>query len=139
MSTTKCSVLIVDDEPYILPTLAALISRDFEVLTASSADAAQAILERRSVDIILTDQRMPRRTGIQLLEWVRQNRPQVVRLLMTGFAELDDAIDAINLDGGGSSELWIASEGGIINRPSDGQERSVVNHLGIRITSAPGW
>ena len=97
MSATKCSVLIVDDEPYILPTLAALIGRDFEVLTASSADAAQAILERRSVDIILTDQRMPRRTGIQLLEWVRQNRPQIVRLLMTGFAELDDAIDAINL------------------------------------------
>ena len=39
---------------------------------------------------------MPRRTGIQLLEWVRQNRPQMVRLLMTGYAELDDAVEAIN-------------------------------------------
>ena len=97
MSTTKCSVLIVDDEPYILPTLAALLSRDFEVLTASSADAAQAVLESRPVDIVLTDQRMPRRTGVQLLEWVRTNRPDTVRVLMTGFAELDDAVDAINL------------------------------------------
>src|SRR5207248_7064384 len=88
---------LVDDEPYILPPLAAHLGRDFEVLTADSADAAQAILEQRSVDIVLSDQRMPKRTGIQLLEWVRQHRPQTVRLLMTGFAELDDAVDAINL------------------------------------------
>jgi len=93
----KCSVLIVDDEPYILPTLAALLGRDFEVLTAGSAEAAQALLEQRPVDIVLSDQRMPRRTGIQLLEWVRQHRPQTVRLLMTGFAELEDAVAAINL------------------------------------------
>ncbi|MBI1913351.1 MAG: diguanylate cyclase [Planctomycetes bacterium] len=93
----KSSVLIVDDEPYILPTLAALLGRDFEVLTAGSADVAQALLEKRPVDIILSDQRMPKRTGIQLLEWVREHRPQTVRLLMTGFAELEDAVDAINL------------------------------------------
>src|SRR5204862_3503433 len=97
VSTMKSSVLIVDDEPYILPTLAALLGRDFEVLTAGSADAAQALLEQRPVDMVLSDQRMPKRTGIQLLEWVRQHRPQTVRLLMTGFAELDDAVDAINL------------------------------------------
>src|SRR6266480_3044875 len=97
VSTNQCSVLIVDDEPYILPTLAALLGRDFEVLTAGSADAAQALLEKRPVDIVLSDQRMPRRTGIQLLEWVRKHRPQMVRLLMTGFAELDDAVAAINL------------------------------------------
>jgi exopolysaccharide biosynthesis protein len=44
--------------------------------------------------------------------------------------------DAINLDGGGSSALYIASEGGIVNRPADGHERSVLNHLGFRMTSA---
>jgi exopolysaccharide biosynthesis protein len=43
--------------------------------------------------------------------------------------------DAVNLDGGGSTELWIAAEGGIVNRPSDGHERIVMNHLGVRITS----
>jgi diguanylate cyclase (GGDEF)-like protein len=97
VSTTKCSLLIVDDEPYILPSLAALLGHDFDVVTAGSADAAQAILESRPLDIILTDQRMPRRTGVQLLEWVRQHAPSTVRLLMTGFAELEDAVDAINL------------------------------------------
>jgi diguanylate cyclase (GGDEF)-like protein len=97
VSTKQCSVLIVDDEPYILPTLAALLGRDFEVLTAGSADAAQALLEKRPVDIVLSDQRMPRRSGIQLLEWVRHHCPRTVRVLMTGFAELDDAVAAINL------------------------------------------
>src|SRR5262245_28673497 len=70
VSTNHCSVLIVDDEPYILPTLASLVGREFEVETANSADAAEEVLARRPIDIVLTDQRMPRRTGVQLLEWV---------------------------------------------------------------------
>ena len=96
MKTELFSVLIVDDEPYILPILTGLVSREFEVVSANSADEAQQVLERRSIDIVLSDQRMPRRTGIELLEWVRQHRPRTVRLLMTGFAELEDAVDAIN-------------------------------------------
>ncbi len=96
MSTPKCSLLVVDDEPYILPTLAALLAGDFEVVTADSADGAQAVFARQSIDIILTDQKMPRRTGVQLLEWVREHSPRTVRLLMTGYAELEDAVDAIN-------------------------------------------
>jgi diguanylate cyclase (GGDEF)-like protein len=89
-------LLVVDDEPYIIPTLTALLANDFQVLTADSADAAQELFGRHSIDLILSDQKMPRRTGVQLLEWVRQHSPKTVRLLMTGYAELDDAIDAIN-------------------------------------------
>jgi diguanylate cyclase (GGDEF)-like protein len=92
----KCSVLVVDDEPYILATLAALLTMEFEVLTADSAEAAKQILEQRDVDIILSDQRMPRISGVQLLEWVRTRAPKTVRLLMTGFAELEEAVEAIN-------------------------------------------
>jgi diguanylate cyclase (GGDEF)-like protein len=92
----KCTLLVVDDEPYILPTLQALLSSDFHVLTADSADSAQALFARHPIHLILTDQKMPRRTGVQLLEWVRDNYKDTVRLLMTGFAELDDAVDAIN-------------------------------------------
>jgi diguanylate cyclase (GGDEF)-like protein len=87
---------VVDDEPYILPTLASLLAGDFEVVTADSADAAQAVFARQTVDIILTDQKMPRWTGVQLLEWVRENHPHTVRLLMSGYAELEDAVEAIN-------------------------------------------
>src|SRR5262249_2386699 len=95
-SARKCSLLLVDDEPYILPTLAALLARDFGGVTASSADEAQKVLEWRAVDVILTDEKMPRRTGTELLEWVRLHRPETVRLLMTGYSELEDAVDAIN-------------------------------------------
>jgi diguanylate cyclase (GGDEF)-like protein len=96
VSAQKCSLLVVDDEPYILPTLSALLTADFEVLTADSAEAAQDVFARRPIDLILTDQKMPRRTGVQLLEWVRDHHPRTVRLLMTGYAELEDAVDAIN-------------------------------------------
>jgi diguanylate cyclase (GGDEF)-like protein len=95
-SVRKCSLLIVDDEPHILPMLKTLLGREFEVLTASSANAAEQFFAHHSIDLILTDQKMPQRTGIQLLEWVAQHSPRTVRLLMTGFSELEDAVDAIN-------------------------------------------
>jgi diguanylate cyclase (GGDEF)-like protein len=90
------SLLVVDDESYLLPTLSALLADNFEVLTADSAEAAQRVFAARKVDLILTDQRMPRMTGTQLLEWVRQRSPNTVRLLMTGYAELEHAVEAIN-------------------------------------------
>jgi diguanylate cyclase len=96
VTAPKRTLLVVDDEPYILPTLKALLTGEFHVLTADSAEAAQAQFDSQTIHLVLTDQKMPRQTGVQLLEWVRQNHPDTVRLLMTGFAELDDAVDAIN-------------------------------------------
>src|SRR5438309_405663 len=92
----KCSLLIVDDEPHILSTLCALLSHEFDVVTADSAAAAQALFADRKIDMILTDQRMPGASGVELLEWVRKQSPKTIRLLMTGFAELEDAVEAIN-------------------------------------------
>jgi diguanylate cyclase (GGDEF)-like protein len=92
----KCSVLVVDDEPYILSALTAILKSDYDVVVAENAETAQRIFADRAPDIILSDLRMPRVNGIQLLEWVRQNHPKTVRLLMTGFGELDDAVEAIN-------------------------------------------
>jgi response regulator RpfG family c-di-GMP phosphodiesterase len=92
----KCSLLVVDDEPYILLTLSALLGREFDLLTADCAESAQKVFAQREVDLILTDQKMPYMSGVQLLEWVRQHSPRTIRLLMTGFAELEDAIEAIN-------------------------------------------
>lgn len=96
MSTQKCSLLVVDDESYLLPPLSALLANDFEVLTADCAETAQRILGTRHIDIILSDQKMPRVSGVQLLEWVRHHSPRTVRLLMTGYAEHEDAVEAIN-------------------------------------------
>lgn len=96
MNASKCSLLVVDDEPYILPTLAALLGADFHVITADCVEAAKAVFARQPIDLVLTDQKMPRQTGVQLLEWVREHYPRTVRLLMTGYAELEDTVDAIN-------------------------------------------
>jgi diguanylate cyclase (GGDEF)-like protein len=92
----KPALLLVDDEPFVLSPLVPLLSDDFEVVTADSAEAARGLFARRPIDLILTDQRMPRCTGVQLLEWVYEHHPQTVRMLMTGFAEFDDAVNAIN-------------------------------------------
>jgi diguanylate cyclase (GGDEF)-like protein len=96
MSSVKCSLLVVDDEPYILTTLSALLANDFDVCTASTPEEAMQWFSRRTIDLILTDQKMPRKSGVQLLEWVRVHSPKTIRLLMTGFGELEDAVEAIN-------------------------------------------
>jgi diguanylate cyclase (GGDEF)-like protein len=96
MHAQKCSLLIVDDEPYILSMLSSVAAPEFDVVLADCAETAQEILSRRPIDLILTDQKMPHQSGVQLLEWVREHNPHTVRLLMTGYAELEDAIDAIN-------------------------------------------
>ena len=54
MSTDKCSLLVVDDEPYILATLCALLNSEYEVVTAESAEVAQKILLKRPIDLLLT-------------------------------------------------------------------------------------
>jgi diguanylate cyclase (GGDEF)-like protein len=87
---------VVDDEPSILDTLRIFLNSEYEVLTADCAEAAQKIFSQRSIDLILTDQKMPRVTGVQLLEWVKINHPKTIRLMMTGFAELEETISAIN-------------------------------------------
>jgi diguanylate cyclase len=96
VSRYKCSLLVVDDEPSILDTLKILLTPEFDVLTADCADAAQQHFAGREIDIILTDQKMPRVSGVQLLEWVKEKSPRTIRLMMTGFAELEETISAIN-------------------------------------------
>jgi hypothetical protein len=73
---------------------------------------------------------------IAVIEGRRRGTPGVTMNEMVPLLEEFAVSDAINLDGGGSSALYIAAEGGIVNRPSDGRERSVLNHLGFRILSA---
>src|SRR5262245_7467213 len=96
MNLTKCSLLLVDDEPNILNSLSLLLAKDFEVIIADSAETAQQFFSGREIDLILADQRLPGMSGVQLLEWVREHSPKTVRLLMTGLARLEDVVEAIN-------------------------------------------
>lgn len=92
----RCTVLLVDDEPGILMSQRGLLADEFDVLIANNAREAQAKFGQRDIDIILTDQRMPDMSGVQLLEWVLANHPRTQRLLWTGHGDLDEAADAVN-------------------------------------------
>jgi diguanylate cyclase (GGDEF)-like protein len=92
----KCAILVVDDDPSVLALLSVQLGGDFEVLTAGSVEQARGILARRSVDIVLTDLQLPDESGLSLLDWVRRMTPRTSRILITGTARLEDAVDAIN-------------------------------------------
>jgi diguanylate cyclase len=93
---SKFSLLVVDDDPAILTAISQLIGREFDVRTAGSAEEAQAILAEKHAELLLADQALPGITGVQLLEWARERFPQIIRMLMTGHAQFEDVVDAIN-------------------------------------------
>jgi DNA-binding NtrC family response regulator len=92
----KPPILVVDDEPDILFSLKALLRRDFEVYTAESGAQALEVLRQHPVHLIMTDQRMPEMTGVELLTRARGECPRSVRVIFTGYADLKAVIDAVN-------------------------------------------
>jgi response regulator RpfG family c-di-GMP phosphodiesterase len=92
----KPCVLFVDDEPRILNTMRILFRRSYDVLTATSGAEALALLRQHAVDVVVSDQRMPEMTGIELLRLVRDLQPNAMRVLLTGYSELNAIIGSIN-------------------------------------------
>jgi two-component system probable response regulator PhcQ len=92
------AILYVDDEEQALKYFRMAFENDFRVLTASSADAGWELIEAANppVGVLVSDQRMPEKTGIQLLQRVRRVQPDIVRLLATAYSDLNAAIDAVN-------------------------------------------
>ncbi len=89
-------VLFVDDEEPNLVVFEAVCGDDFPVLTASSAADGLALMREHEIGVVLTDQRMPGMTGIELLEKVETEYPETIRLLITAYSDLQAAEDAIN-------------------------------------------
>lgn len=88
--------LIVDDERDILDSVERLFRKECRVFTAETVDQALEILAANSIQVVLSDQRMPMASGVELLATLRQEYPHVVRVLLTGYANIDHVIDAIN-------------------------------------------
>jgi signal transduction histidine kinase len=88
--------LVVDDEPDILDAIQRLFRKEYRVLTARSAAEALEIVEKESIQVVMSDQRMPSMSGIELLATLHQTRPEIVRVLFTGYSNIDHVIDAIN-------------------------------------------
>jgi response regulator RpfG family c-di-GMP phosphodiesterase len=90
-------ILCVDDEPNILASLRRLFrAQGYHVITAESGKEGLAKLEAESVDIVISDMRMPEMDGARFLERVREARPDTLRLLLTGYADIQSILDAIN-------------------------------------------
>ena len=90
------SILVVDDEADVVESIRELLRLDYRVLVATRASEAISILQEGPVDVVMTDQRMPEMTGVELLHHVRETQPDTVRLLFTGYADVRAVIDAIN-------------------------------------------
>lgn len=92
----KHTLLVVDDEPDVCDSVHDLLRRDFRVLRASCAQDGYRLIQEEEVHIIMTDQRMPRITGVELLAKVKVRNPHAVRLLFTGYTDIESIIAAIN-------------------------------------------
>ena len=89
-------LLIVDDEQPNLRLLERLFGGEYECFTASSGPAAIKLLEQHDVAIIITDQRMPGMSGIELLKATASLRPHMVRILLTGYTDVEALVETIN-------------------------------------------
>ncbi|HEX8377223.1 MAG TPA: response regulator [Pedobacter sp.] len=96
MSESKITVLYVDDEENNLISFKANFRMKYNVLIALSGDEAMSILEKKHVDIIITDQRMPNMTGVEFLEKVLEKNEEPMRILLTGYADMNAVVDAVN-------------------------------------------
>ena len=94
--TVKITVLYVDDEINNLLAFKASFRRDFFIFTAISADEAQVILADNDIQILITDQRMPGTLGTELLAEAVIKAPDQIRILLTGFSDIDALKDAVN-------------------------------------------
>lgn len=96
MTENKLSVLYVDDEINNLQSFKAAFRRDFLIYTAASAKEGMKILNEVPIQIIITDQRMPEMSGVEFLEQIIPIYPDPIRILLTGYSDIQAVIDAIN-------------------------------------------
>lgn len=95
-STVKSRVLFVDDEPRVLTTMKMLFRNHHELFFADSGQKALELLKTQPVDVIVSDQRMPGMTGIEMLRAARELNPNAMRILLTGYSDLNAIIGSIN-------------------------------------------
>lgn len=92
----KIKVLYIDDEESNLNAFKASFRRDFDIKLANSSFEAVEILENTPIEIIISDQKMPKITGVEFFESIIDKYPNAIRILLTGFSDIDAVINAIN-------------------------------------------
>jgi len=96
----KESILYIDDENYNLATFEAIFHKHFNVFVCEQADEAFSILEKNpDIKVVITDQRMPQITGLELIKQILEKLPDTICIILTAFAEIETTLDAINQGG----------------------------------------
>jgi FixJ family two-component response regulator len=97
MNRSRPRILVVDDEEAILETMMFTFEDDYEVFTSTDARRALDVLDQHApIAVVLTDQRMPNMSGVEFVTEVCKRHPSTVRMILTGFSDIDAIIDAIN-------------------------------------------
>ena len=96
MENSKAPILYVDDEPSNLRLFERYFERDYRIFTAGSAEDARDILRREEIHLVITDQRMPGMTGVELLEAIKDDHPDIARMIVTAYSDVRVVIQAIN-------------------------------------------
>lgn len=97
MEEKKINVLYIDDEPNNITSFRAAFRRTFNIYSAESAEEGRNILEIEPIEVILSDQRMPKMTGIEFFQSILTTHPDPIRILITGYTDINAVIDAINI------------------------------------------
>jgi len=96
MTNKKINILYVDDEMNNLVSFKATFRLKYNVFTAISGEEAIKLMDENAIHVIITDQRMPGMTGVEFLEHILEKHPDPMRILLTGYADLNAVIDAVN-------------------------------------------
>ena len=99
MKRYKHNILVVDDEPHNVESLRRTFRREYNVFAANGGEEGLSIVQQREIALIITDQRMPGMTGIELLERTMEVHPRAIRIILTAFTDVDALIGAINTGG----------------------------------------
>ena len=95
-SENKHNLLVIDDEVEITKTLFRQFRRKYNVYVANSAENAFPIMEEKNIQVILSDQRMPGMTGVDFFSKIKEKYPDALKLLITGYSDIEAVIGAIN-------------------------------------------
>ncbi len=96
LRSEKPGLLCIDDEIHNLRAFKAAFRREYDVYTALSAADAEQYLEGHDVRVIISDQRMPKMTGVAFFSKIKETHPEAIRILLTGYSDMEAVIDAIN-------------------------------------------
>lgn len=94
----KHTILFVDDEPFVVNALSRVFKREgYDVLTAISGKEALEKIAQTPVSLVIADQRMPGMTGVELLKFVKEKYPSTIRIILSGYSDINEVISAINV------------------------------------------